>query len=243
MATTTAGSSSLGVRRASLPPLTDKHGLGGWAMADLAAKAALAVFLVLAILDPDWGNMAGKAPVARAVTYPLWSLTVPALWILAGGHRQPFPWVPDTLVTIACFTDILGNRLDLYDQLVWFDDWVHFMNVAVLSAALLLLTTHERTPGVCLLERSLAFGTSAALAWEFYEFLTFVTRSPEGDTAYADTLGDLALGWGGAAAAAAAVAVVHARERSSAPGCGHWPDDGLHRRAGTHCHLPGQPRR
>ncbi|GAA2121674.1 hypothetical protein GCM10009843_16140 [Nocardioides bigeumensis] len=107
-----------------------------WAAADLAAKSGLAVSLVLAVLDPDWGNMAGKAPVARAVTYPLWSLTVPVVWFLTGGQRHACPWIPDTFVTITCFTDVLGNRLDLYDRRLWFDDGVHLVNVALLSAAL-----------------------------------------------------------------------------------------------------------
>ena len=35
------------------------------------------------------------------------------------------PWLPDLLITITCFTDILGNRMDLYDTVVWFDDWMH----------------------------------------------------------------------------------------------------------------------
>jgi hypothetical protein len=34
--------------------------------------------------------------------------------------------VPDLLITLTCFTDIMGNRMDLYDTVVWFDDWMHF---------------------------------------------------------------------------------------------------------------------
>jgi hypothetical protein len=242
MATTSVRSAGPVVRGTWSPLVAPRRSPRWWAAADLVAKAALAIFLVLAVLDPDWGNMAGKAPVARAVTYPLWSLTVPVVWLLTGGRRQAFPWVPDTLVTITCFTDVLGNRLDLYDRLLWFDDGVHLVNVALLSAALLLLTTHDQTSTICLLERSIAFGTSAALTWELYEFVTFVTRSPERTTAHADTLGDLALGWLGAVVAAAAVAVVHGRERSAVAGCGRWLSDGLHRRPGAHCHLPETPR-
>ena len=94
-----------------------------------------------------------------------------------------FPWLADLLITLTGFTDILGNRLDLYDHVVWFDDWMHLMNVAFLSAAVLLLTTSADTPPTAVLERSLAFGTTAALVWELYEFTTFVTRSPERTTA------------------------------------------------------------
>jgi hypothetical protein len=47
---------------------------------DVAAKAALLVFLALVLVDPGYGNLEGKAPVARAVTYPLLAFAVPAAW-------------------------------------------------------------------------------------------------------------------------------------------------------------------
>ena len=51
---------------------------------------------------------------------------------------------------------------------------------------------------LAVLERSLALGMTAALAWELFELVSFVTRSTELPTAYADTLGDLLAGWVGA---------------------------------------------
>ena len=76
----------------------------------------------------------------RAVGYPLvvlhGALRVVDVW----RERMSFPWLPDLLVTITCFTDILGNRMDLYDTVVWFDDWMHFMNTGLLAAAFILLT-------------------------------------------------------------------------------------------------------
>ena len=82
--------------------------------ANVFAKAALVLMLVLALLYPDQGNLRDKAAGMRAVGYPLVSFTVPLLWWTLWRERTSFPWVPDLLITITCFTDILGNRLDLY---------------------------------------------------------------------------------------------------------------------------------
>ena len=109
---------------------------------DLLAKGVVVLLLLLVVVDPAWGNLEGKAPVTRALTYPLWSLAVP-LWWLARGRPGGFPWLPDLLVTLTCFSDVLGNRLDLYDRVVWFDDWMHLANSALVCAAFLLLTGRE----------------------------------------------------------------------------------------------------
>ena len=53
-----------------------------------------------------------------------------------------------------------------------------------------------------MLERCLAFGATVAIAWEVAEFFAFISRSTEREFAYADTLGDLALGTAGAVVAA-----------------------------------------
>jgi len=44
------------------------------------------------------------------------------------------------------------------------------------------------------LERALAFGCASALLWELGEYAAFIRHSPELQTAYTDTLGDLTLG-------------------------------------------------
>lgn len=173
---------------------------------DLAAKAALVASLALVLLDPAWGNLEGKAPVARAVTYPMLAFVLPAWWLLR-RPAAPFPWLADMFFTLTCFTDILGNRLDLYDRVEWFDDAIHFGNTALLCAGFLLLTTPLATSLWHLLERSIAFGMSVSLAWEVFEYLTFVTRSRELANAYRDTIGDLVLAWFGAVLAAVAVLV------------------------------------
>ena len=125
---------------------------------------------------------------------------MPVWW---GARRSdgPYPWLPDLLLTYTGFSDILGNRLDLYDRVVWFDDWMHFANTACIAAALVLLTMHRTVSAVAVLERSIALGMTAALGWELWEYSSFVTHSSEAPTAYGDTMGDLS-GWLGAVAAA-----------------------------------------
>lgn len=181
------------------------------AASDVLAKALLALFLALVVIDPTWGNLEGKAPVARALTYPALAFAIP-LWHAFGARKRPYPWTADLLLTLTGFSDVLGNRLDLYDQVTWFDDWMHFMNVGLIAGAVLLLTVPVTAGLLPHAERALAAGMTAALAWELFEFRSFVTRSDEYQWAYADTLGDLALGWLGAAFAAA---WVHASRRRS----------------------------
>jgi hypothetical protein len=172
---------------------------------DVSAKVGLVLLLAVTLLFTDLGNMQDKAAGVRAVAYPLLAFTVPVIWYFFWRERASFPWVADLLVTITCFTDTLGNRMDLYDTIVWFDDWMHFMNTGLLTAAVLLLTMH-RTAGLgALVERSLAFGVTAAVGWEIAEYFAFISKSSERRSAYTDTLGDLALGSFGAVLAAVAL--------------------------------------
>lgn len=173
--------------------------------ANVFAKGALLLLLFLAVAYPDQSHLRDKAAGLRAVGYPLVSFTVPLLWWTLWRDRISFPWLPDLLITITCFTDILGNRLDFYDTVVWFDDWMHFMNNGLLAAAVLLLTLPATSTLGRTLERALAFGATAAIAWEVGEYFAFISRSTERTFAYADTLGDLTLGTLGAVVAAAVV--------------------------------------
>ncbi len=174
----------------------------GWvAVLDVLAKVLLVVVVARIAVDPGWGNLEGKAPGTRAVTYPLLALVVPVWhWLLR--RSQPYPWGADLLVTIPAFSDLLGNRLDLYDRVTWFDDMMHLVVTGALAAAVVLLAGLARAPVRRRLEVAVAAGMTLALAWEVWEYVAFVTRSDEVGTAYADTVGDLALGWVGAVAAA-----------------------------------------
>jgi hypothetical protein len=172
--------------------------------ADLLAKTLLFLAVARVAVDPGWGNLEGKAPGTRALTYPMLALLVPALH-LATRRGRPYPWGADLLVTVPAFSDVLGNRFDLYDRVVWFDDAMHLVSTAALSAAVLLLTGTDRASFRHRVQLAVAVGVTLSLAWELWEFYAFVTRSGEASTAYADTLGDLVLGWAGAVLAAVLV--------------------------------------
>lgn len=180
---------------------------------DVLAKAGLVLLLISALMLPDLGNMRDKAAGLRAVGYPLLAFLVPAGWWLFWKDKAPFPWLADLLVTVTSFTDLLGNRLDLYDSVVWFDDWMHVMNTGLLAAAAVLLTLPATSRFGEVLERALAVGVTGAVVWELGEYFAFVTRSSERTHAYADTLGDLALGTGGAVLAAVTINAVRRQGR------------------------------
>ena len=173
-------------------------------LAAVSAKTLLLLSVVLVLVDPGWGNLEGKAPVTRALVYPSWALLVPVLWLVRLRPR-PFPWAADLLLTSMAFSDILGNRLDLYDSVAWFDDWMHFMNAALLGAAVLLLAPRPGEGRLDLVGRAVAWSLTASLVWELWEYYAFVTRSVEAAWAYGDTLGDLTTGWLGAVVAALAI--------------------------------------
>ncbi|KRB76484.1 hypothetical protein ASE01_16145 [Nocardioides sp. Root190] len=175
--------------------------------ADILAKGLLVLLLLLALVDPDGSNLRNKAAEARAIGYPLASFTIPMIWLLVWKERASFPWLPDLLVTLTCFTDILGNRMDLYDKIVWFDDLMHFANTGLIAAAVILLTLHRTAPRYRVVERALAVGATAAIAWEVAEYYAFINGHAERAFAYTDTLSDLGLGVMGSVVAAL---VIHA---------------------------------
>lgn len=162
-------------------------------MADIAVKVGLVVLIVIAATNPDLGGVKAKAGGSRAVAYPLAMMIVPAIWWLSYRART-FPWLGDLLLCLPWFTDTLGNRLNLYDSISWFDDWMHFMNWALLTAGFLVITLPSGLPWWRAVERGLAFGLPTAVLWEITEYITFIRHSPELATAYTDTLGDLVLG-------------------------------------------------
>jgi hypothetical protein len=162
--------------------------------ADIAAKTGLVLLLGLAILVPGFGNMDGKGLVPRAIGYPVAAFAIPFVWFTWWRQRASFPWTADFLVTFACFSDIFGNVMNLYDSVDSFDNIVHFVNTGLLTAAIILLTMHRSTSLGAVLERGLAFGVSAALVWEIAEYFAFLRWSPERLGAYADTLSDMSLG-------------------------------------------------
>ena len=115
------------------------------------------------------------------------------------------------LFVLPFLIDTIGNALNLYDTIDWWDDANHFVNWALLSGAVAvaLSRTHgNRAELFCLV---VGFGAVTAILWEIGEYFAFIRNSSELATAYTDTLGDLALGLGGSTLTAA-IAVIALRQ-------------------------------
>jgi hypothetical protein len=179
----------------------------------LAAKALLFGLLLAALIWPDLSGINGKASTARLVVYPIGGVVLPLWWWLRG--RRAFPWGADLLMTLPWAIDLLGNRLDLFDTVDWWDDAMHFVLWAFLTAGVLLAFAPRDLSRTLTMFVALGFGTTAAVVWELGEYVAFVRISPELRTAYTDTLGDLALGSLGALLAG--LIVGRARSGSTTP--------------------------
>jgi hypothetical protein len=126
---------------------------------------------------------------------------VPAIWA-ARGRRPPFPYAVDALFVLPFLIDTIGNALDLYDTIDWWDDANHFVNWALLSASVGLALLRTRLEPLVIFGLVAGFGAVTAILWELGEYFAFIRNSPELATAYTDTLGDLALGLAGSVLAA-----------------------------------------
>jgi hypothetical protein len=182
-----------------------------WLVAlDVALKVAVVCLLAFALAHTDWPRFASKAMTARALIYPL-LVAVPAIaWGAArwaarrrGPADPPYPLLADILITVPFVVDLAGNALNLYDTVEHFDDLCHFVNWALLTAAVgtVLLRRMDLSAWV-VLGLLVGFGTTSAVLWEIGEYGAFVTKAPEVKTAYSDTIGDLTLGTLGATLAA-----------------------------------------
>lgn len=146
-------------------------------------------------------QFAGKAFAWRLVTYPIAGLIVPLGWLMARRPR-PYPYAVDNLLVAPFLIDVLGNALDLYDAIWWWDDANHFVNWALLSGAFGQLAHRWRISRWAVFGLVTGFGGVTAILWELAEYVAFIRNSPELATAYTDTLGDLALGLSGSVVAA-----------------------------------------
>jgi hypothetical protein len=171
-----------------------RNDTGAWLAADILVKAATIALLLFALANPDLPQFQGKAFVGRAVVYPLALALFTVGWWLFGRRRIPFPAIADLLFGLPFLIDVTGNALNLYDTVDRWDDLNHLVNWVLHTAAVGLLLRWG--PWSWRVRAALAFGyaVTSAVLWEIGEFVTFVPNSPEATTAYADTLGDIALG-------------------------------------------------
>jgi hypothetical protein len=182
---------------------------------DLAVKAALIGLLLVAVAFPDLEQFEGKAMTGRALTYPLAALVVPFGWWLYGRRRSDrYPYALDILLVAPFLIDVVGNALDLYDRIEWWDDANHFVNWGLLVAAFGQLLVRLPVGRLDAVGLAIGFGAVSAILWELAEYFAFIRDSPELETAYTDTLGDLTLGLSGSVVAALVTAWLWPRLRA-----------------------------
>jgi hypothetical protein len=179
---------------------------------DVAFKAALVGLLAFGAFS-GLEQFEDKAFGWRLATHPLAAVIVPLGWRLA-GRPQPYPYALDVFVVAPFLVDVVGNALDLYDSISWWDDLNHFVNWGLLSLGVGQLLVRLHLPRLEMLVLIVGVGATAAILWEVAEYFAFIRHSSELDTAYTDTLGDMALGLGGATVAAIATATRIAPRRA-----------------------------
>jgi hypothetical protein len=175
--------------------------------------------LAVAEYVPGIERFADKAFTARLITYPLLQLVVPFLWWVVVKRRHPDrhpPYGAFTLVMLPFLLDVTGNSLDLFDALVWWDDFSHFLNWALMMTGIGLLICGAVHPTWAVVLMVTGLGSVIALGWELGEYYTFIRQGTEIDTAYEDTLGDETLGTLGALLAGFGVARVLRPQRQYA---------------------------
>jgi hypothetical protein len=186
---------------------------------DVAVKGGLIGLLLFAVLRPDLPQFEGKAMVGRALTYPLAALVVPLGWWIyrrRGGRSGAYPYALDILLVMPFLIDTAGNAADLYDRISGWDDANHLVNWGILTAGFGQLLLRLRLARWATASMATGFGAVTAILWEIGEYWTFIRNSPELETAYTDTLGDLALGLTGSIVAALVTGSLLAQKRRRA---------------------------
>jgi hypothetical protein len=139
-------------------------------------------------------RFADKAFGARLLTYPLLMLLAPALWWVLVRRRDATAVPPYGAFTLV----MLPFLIDLYDGIVWWDDFNHWINWLLLLAGIGLLVTRDVQPDWAMVVLVAGLGAILAIGWELGEWYTFIRHGTELDSAYEDTLADLSLGTLGA---------------------------------------------
>jgi hypothetical protein len=178
---------------------------------DVTVKLALVVLLAFGAFS-GLERFAGKAFGWRLFGYSIAALLVPAIWVVR-GRRPPYPYLADILFVLPFLIDTIGNALDLYDTIDWWDDANHFVNWALVTGAVAAALARTHVNRSELFAIVVGFGGVSAILWEIGEYFAFIRNSSELATAYTDTLGDLSLGLSGSTLTGAIAVLLASRRR------------------------------
>ncbi len=164
--------------------------------------AATLVGLVAAALSGA-DQFEGKGWAVRLVAYPTLMLLAPAIWWAARrGRDESPPYGAFGLIMLPFLSDTIGNWLDLFRTVSWWDEASHAAHWFLLCAGLGLLVSGPVRPRWVVVPLVTGIGALLALAWELGEWWLFIRHGTEARGAHRDTLGDESLGVVGALAAA-----------------------------------------
>lgn len=162
---------------------------------NIAAKLLLVALFVHYLTYSEWLQYQNKGMHYRLIFYTLMALTVFIVysWVTRGAKKKlPYPHLADFLITLAFAGDMLGNTLNLFDRVEWWDDLMHFVLWALwVMAIAVLLRMYTGLSKLVIFSLALGFGAATNILWELSEYSTFVTNNPsESLGAYRDTMGD-----------------------------------------------------
>ena len=107
--------------------------------------------------------------------------------------------------------DLLGNLVNLFDTVSWFDDALHFTNWIFLVLALVLLVAPAVLEQWTLILLGSGMGALAIVLWEALEWVIQDMGTTGLQLTYDDTIGDLVLSTSGGVLGAAIAARLRSR--------------------------------
>lgn len=166
---------------------------------NIAAKLLLLGLLTHLLLYPDLPQYQNKGMAWRLAGYPLVCFSIYMIYHLRrrlSKRSLTYPHLIDMLLTLTITIDMLGNTLNFYNNIVWWDDLMHLgLTVPwVLVIGIVFRMYYPRLSPLNTAALTFGFGAVSHIIWEIAEYLTFVPNNPqEGPLAYRDTMGDLTL--------------------------------------------------
>lgn len=158
-------------------------------------KATLGLLVIHAVFFSDLPQYKNKAIATRVILYPL---AAAATWIIyklaLHNKNKTYPYIMDISMTFVVAADLLGNTLDLYNTIWWWDDAMHFLLTIPWVIVFGYFIHNKGLSRKVVFGLVVAYGSTTHIIWEIFEYLSFVRSNPtESLTAYQDTIGDLVL--------------------------------------------------
>jgi hypothetical protein len=164
---------------------------------NILLKLVLLGLLVHAAYFAELPQYKNKAVGLRLIFYPI---AAALTYLICRGllyrrfRKQPYPYLIDICLTFVVAFDLLGNTLNLYNTLEWWDDLMHLSLSVPWVLVFGFMVRRLKLPTYAIFALVVAYGLTTHIIWEALEYMTFVRANPvESLSAYRDTIGDLLL--------------------------------------------------